>query len=189
MQLTSVPSDQSAIRAETVAPLSFDQVYDAHFDYTYRVVVRLAGVAHAEDLTQEVFAVVHRRLGEFEGRAKLTTWLFQIAYRVVGAHLRRERMRQLLFGAADDEAVSASTSATALRGLERAEDSMALARALGRLAWKKRAVLVLHEVEEWSGEMIAERMGIPVATVWTRLHHARKELAAAVERELKRGAR
>jgi len=50
-------------------------------------------------------------------------------------------------------------------------------------------VLVLHEVEEWSGEMIAERMGIPVATVWTRLHHARKELAAAVERELKRGAR
>ena len=53
---------------------SFDDVYDAHFDYVFRVVVRLAGRSHAEDLTQEVFAVVSRRLGEFEGRAKLTTW-------------------------------------------------------------------------------------------------------------------
>ncbi|MBA3397572.1 MAG: RNA polymerase sigma factor, partial [Deltaproteobacteria bacterium] len=173
-QTASVPSE-TAISIETVDRLEFDAVYEAQFDYTYRVVVRLAGIEHAEDLTQEVFAVVHRRLQEFEGRAKLTTWLFQIAYRVVGAHLRRERLRRLCFGPtrdADDH--DAATSATALRGLVQAEDSAALARALAKLPWKKRAVLVLHEVEEWSGELIAERLGIPVATVWTRLHHARK---------------
>ncbi len=184
MQTASVPTE-TAIPIATIEPLEFDAVYDAHFDYTYRVVVRLAGIEHAEDLTQEVFAVVHRRLAEFEGRAKLTTWLFQIAYRVVGAHLRRERLRRLFFGAPhdDDDDNAASTSATALRGLEQAEDSAVLVRALARLPWKKRAVLVLHEVEDWSGELIAERLGIPVATVWTRLHHARKDLAAAVERE------
>lgn len=163
---------------------SFDDVYDAHFDYVFRVVVRLAGRSHAEDLTQEVFAVVHRRLGEFEGRAKLTTWLFQIAYRVVGAHLRREQVRRLLLGGGDDEPV---VHPPPTADLEQAQQSAALARALGRLPWKLRAVLVLHEVEEWPGERIAECMDIPIGTVWTRLHHARKKLAALVEREQQRG--
>jgi RNA polymerase sigma-70 factor, ECF subfamily len=186
MQIAIVPADLSEPRA--VAPLDFDEVYSAHFDFTYRVVVRLAGTSHAEDLTQEVFAVVYRRLGEFEGRAKITTWLFQIAYRVVGAYLRRERLRRLLFGRSKDEdgsdnELEPGASASALRRLEQVEDSEALASALERLSWKKRAVLVLHEVEEWPGELIAERMGIPVATVWTRLHHARKELAAMLERD------
>lgn len=169
--------------AAVAAAPAFDEVYDAHFEYVYRVVARLAGRTDAEDLTQEVFAVVHRRLAEFEGRAKLTTWLFQIAYRVVGSHRRRERLRQLLLGAVAIEREAPPAAA----GLERAEESAALARALERLPWKKRAVLVLHEVEEWPGELIAERMGIPVATVWTRLHHARKELAALLTREARRG--
>jgi RNA polymerase sigma-70 factor (ECF subfamily) len=164
----------------TNAVPAFDDVYQTHFDYVYRVVVRLAGKSHAEDLTQEVFAVVHRRLDEFEGRAKITTWLFQIAYRVVGAHLRRERVRDFFLGNSGGE----RTAAPATNDVERAQESAALARALERLPWKKRAVLVLHEVEEWPGELIAERMGIPVATVWSRLHHARKDLA-----KLLRGAR
>lgn len=180
MRAISVPLPEVA----TDAPPTFDEVYEQHFDYVYRVIVRLAGRTHAEDLAQEVFAVVHRRLGEFEGRAKLTTWLFQIAYRVVGAHVRRERLRRLLastLSLADEPRDESS--------LERAEQSIALARALQRLSWKKRAVLVLHEVEEWPCELIAERMGVPVATVWTRLHHARKELAALVTREQRGGSR
>lgn len=180
MRAISVPLPEVA----TDAPPTFDEVYEQHFDYVYRVIVRLAGRTHAEDLAQEVFAVVHRRLGEFEGRAKLTTWLFQIAYRVVGAHVRRERLRRLLastLSLADEPRDESS--------LERAEQSIALARALQRLSWKKRAVLVLHEVEEWPCELIAERMGVPVATVWTRLHHARKELAALVMRKQRGGSR
>lgn len=166
----------------TDATPSFDDVYDAHFDYVFRVVVRLAGRSHAEDLTQEVFAVVYRRLGDFEGRAKLTTWLFQIAFRVVGAHLRRERVRRLFLGA-DEDMLHPPPTAT----LELAEESVALARALAGLPWKLRAVLVLHEVEEWPGERIAECMDIPIGTVWTRLHHARKRLATLVRREQQRG--
>lgn len=126
--------------------------------------------------------VVHRRLGEFEGRAKLTTWLFQIAYRVVGSHLRRERFRRTLAAAFGRQATEEAPP-FALRGLEQAEDAGRLMAALARLSWKKRAVLVLHEVEEWPCELIAERMGVPTATVYTRLHHARRDLAAELIRE------
>jgi len=177
--VTARASSECVSVADVAAPLAFDDVYAAHFEYTYRVVVRLAGRAHAEDLTQEVFAVVHRRLAEWRGEAKLTTWLFQIAYRVVGSHVRRERLRRLL-GAGVREHVEV---ATPLGDLERVEESRRLAGALARLSWTKRAVLVLHEVEGWSCELIAERMGNPVGTVWTRLHHARRELAAALERD------
>ena len=182
---SAAASSERLVRVEVHAPPAFDEVYETHFDYTYRVVVRLAGRAHAEDLTQEVFAVVHRRLPEWEGRAKLTTWLFQIAFRVVGAHLRRERVRRLLLGAVSDEVVD-HAPATAHGGIEHAEQSAALARALARLPWKKRAVLVLHDVEEWSCELIAERMAIPLATVWSRLHHARKQLADEITRDRRR---
>ncbi len=183
--MRAVPAETTTIQTETLAPLDFDAVYGAQFDYVYRVIVRLAGRTHAEDLTQEVFAVVHRRLDEFEGRAKLTTWLFQIAYRVVGAHIRGERLRRLLLGGMTRS--EAGIPPAALRGLEQAEDDAALARAVAGLPWKKRAVLVLHEVEGWPGDLIAERMGIPVATVWTRLHHARKALATALRCEAAAG--
>ena len=81
--------------------LTFEQLYDAYFDFVYRLVARLCGEPHPDDLVQEVFWVVHRRLGRFEGRAKVTTWLFRICYRVVGAHIRRERLRRGLLRAAN----------------------------------------------------------------------------------------
>jgi RNA polymerase sigma-70 factor, ECF subfamily len=162
-----------------VAPLDFDATYAAHFDYVFRVVARLSDRSHAEDLSQEVWAVVHRRLPEFEGRAQVTTWLFQIAYHVVGNHLRRERVRRgflALIGAAPAEV----QAATAPGSIDGAAEAARLTAAVAALPWKKRAVLMLHEVEGWPCDLIAERLGVPVATVYTRLHHARKELAAAL---------
>jgi RNA polymerase sigma-70 factor, ECF subfamily len=161
------------------APADFDEVYAEHFDYVYRVIVRLAGRHHAEDLAQDVWAIVHRRLPEFEGRARVTTWLFQIAYHVVGNHLRREKVRRAFLGLVG-RPVDVAPEPSAARALERAEEATQLTRAVAALAWKQRAVLVLHEVEGWSCETIAERLGVPVATVYTRLHHARKRLAAVL---------
>ena len=174
-------TDEKIIAAVAAADatLDFDEVYAEHFDYVYRVIVRLAGRANAEDLAQDVWAIVHRRLVEFEGRARLSTWLFQIAYHVVGNHIRRERVRRAFLGLVG-RAVDEPHEPSAARALELAEDAARLARAVAQLAWKQRAVLVLHEVEGWSCEVIAERMGVPVATVYTRLHHARKRLAAAL---------
>src|SRR5512132_2053673 len=66
---------------------TFDAIYAAHVGFVWRV-LRTLGVtdAQVEDAVQDVFVVVHRRLGEWEGRAAITTWLFAIARRVASAH-------------------------------------------------------------------------------------------------------
>jgi len=161
-------------------PPSFDDVYAAHFGYVFRLAARLAGRGDAEDLTQEVFLVVHRRLAEFRGDAELTTWLFQIVYRVVGAHVRRSRVRRWLAAALGRDHGDAQVWPVGPRNLERAEQAQWLARALGKLSWEKRAAVILHEVEGWTCPQIAERLGVPVQTVYTRLHHARRDLARAM---------
>src|SRR5687767_14378132 len=82
--------------AHAIAPVAaatapaFDEVYEAHVGFVWRV-LRTFGVPEAviEDAVQDVFIVVHRRLGEWQGRAAITTWLFAIARRVAGAHRRR----------------------------------------------------------------------------------------------------
>ena len=88
MQIASVPSDDTAARAEIGARLAFDEVYDTHFEFTYRVVVRLAGLGHAEDLTQEGFLGVYQGLPKFSLRCRFTTWLFQVTKNRVLDELR-----------------------------------------------------------------------------------------------------
>ena len=69
---------------------SFDNVYDTYFPYVWRSVQRLGvPAASTDDVAQEVFMVVHRRLAEFEGRSTLKTWLYGIALRVARAHRLR----------------------------------------------------------------------------------------------------
>jgi RNA polymerase sigma-70 factor (ECF subfamily) len=144
---------------------TFDAVYLAEFDFVYRVVSRLARSEDIDDLVQEVFLVVHRRLAEFRGDARLSTWLFRIAYRVVGAHIRRERIRR---------------RAREFFGFERSHpapeptDEQARVRtALDELSYDRRSVLVLFEVEGWTAKEIASSFGIPEGTVYRRIHDAR----------------
>ncbi|HTQ02784.1 MAG TPA: RNA polymerase sigma factor [Polyangiaceae bacterium] len=165
---------QSDVEALARAPLVFADVYAEHFAFVYRVVARLSGSGDVEDLVQEVFVVVHRRLGEFRGDARLTSWLFRIAYLTVGAHVRRERLGRRvreLFGR-EPEPSTAHPS----EELERARRVRA---ALERLSFEQRSALVLFEVEGWSGAEIAEALGVPSGTVFRRLHEARRAFAAA----------
>jgi RNA polymerase sigma-70 factor (ECF subfamily) len=159
------------------AVLDFYTVYEAEFDYVYRVVVRLAGDPDVDDLVQEVFLVVRRRLLEFRGDARLTTWLFRIAHRVVGAYVRKERLRRRFLAFVGLEPI---LPAPALE--EATHDTLLVRRALECLSFDKRTALILFEVEEWSAPEIAEALSIPVGTVHTRLYHAR----AAFRRELER---
>jgi RNA polymerase sigma-70 factor, ECF subfamily len=163
------------VALETRSELTFSDVYRAHFDFVYRVVARLAGSGDVEDLVQEVFVVVHRRLGEFRGDARVSTWLFRIAYRVVGAHVRRERLRRRL-----RELLGRDVERGAPPGAP--EDALArkqsVRRALQRLSFDQRSALVLFEVEGWSALEIAEAVGSPIGTVYRRLHEARGAFAA-----------
>jgi RNA polymerase sigma-70 factor, ECF subfamily len=161
-------------------PASAAAVYEQHSDFVFRSLQHL-GVREAdlEDLMQEVFVVVHRRLHTFNGSSKLTTWLFGICFRVVArqrrrAYLRWERQTDVLPEISDEHTPEDQCSDDQARRL--------LERVLGKLSLERRAVFVLFEVEGQSCQDIADLLGVPVGTVHSRLHTARKEVARAFAR-------
>jgi RNA polymerase sigma-70 factor (ECF subfamily) len=161
---------------------SFRGLYDAHVPFVWRVLRRL-GVpeAEADDRTQEVFVVAYRRFAEFEERGHgPRPWLFQIALRVASG-ARRQRRRhpdQDLAGsvALEQQAVDAPQIAA----LERQEALARLDGALAVLPLGRRAVFVLHEIEELTAPEVADILSIPLNTVYSRLRVAREEVEQAI---------
>lgn len=166
------------------AEATFDALYERRFADTCRFVRALGGrAADVEDLAQETFLVARRKLSGFDGKNE-AGWLFAIARHVVRSE-RRKRWLLSFFSphkaAPLDDLVSRDADPEAR--LARAEDLRLAERALERLTEKRRVPFVLFELEGYSGEEIASLLDIPVATVWTRLHHARRDFAAFVAEE------
>ena len=160
--------------AEAGDKRAFATLYEAHFDFVFRTCRRLGlSSADAEDAAQEVFVVADRKLAAFR-EGKFTTWLFRIAANVVSSRHRKHRVREALFSLwvkPEEPEVQAAPD----RDYQRGEAGRRVAAVLARMAPKKREVFALFELEGLSGEEIAERVGCPIDTVWTRLFHARKE--------------
>ena len=172
--------------APSHAPLDFSRVYEAWFEPCLRW-LRALGIPDAdlEDVGQEVFVVVRRKLGAFEGD-KLAPWLYRIAARTASDHRRRAWFRRLWTRGARVELDGlASGAAGPAELLERREAARLLDGVLAAMSDKRRVAFSLYEIEGYSGEEIAQLLAVPVATVWTRLHHARKEFLARVA-ELRR---
>jgi RNA polymerase sigma-70 factor (ECF subfamily) len=158
---------------------AFRAFYERNFRFVYRIVSRLAERhADVDDLTQEVFTIAGPKLPSFEGRAKETTWLYRIASNVVNAD-RRKRRRQHLLGlrwlapTADDELVDGPD-----RDVERSDAQTLVQDILRSIGEKKRMVFILFELEGLPGQEVAEIVGCPLDTMWTRLFHARREFRA-----------
>ena len=170
------------------AVMSTEDLFARHFDDVYRMVAHLLGPgasdADIEDLTQQVFVAAHRGRHRYRGEGQPTTWLYGIATNVVLNALRSWRRQRRLVAALEPEARSPAPSPEA-RTEARAELARVW-RCLMHVPPKKRIVYVLHVVEGRSGEQIAQMLGVPVGTVWTRLHHARKALEAALARDARR---
>jgi RNA polymerase sigma-70 factor (ECF subfamily) len=166
---------------------AFEAVYEQHFDLVYRNVRRL-GVPDAgvDDAVQEVFLVVHRRLGEFEGRSSLRTWVFAIVAHVA-RDCRRTLRRKSPHLRTPDSAVDADTvpdeRADPHARTERSEGVRLLHRVLDALDDDKRAVLVMAELEQMSAPEIAEVLGENVNTIYARLRAARRDFDEAAQRE------
>lgn len=161
---------------------SFDEVYATHVRYVWRT-VRAFGVAESqlEDAVQDVFVVVHRRLGEFAGRARIETWLFAIARRVAGAY-RRTASRKTDRQQALDEALALASSDDTFAALSRAQAAAAVAAVLEGLDEDKRVVFTLVELEQMSVPDVAAVLGINLNTAYSRLRLARRAFEAAVAR-------
>lgn len=178
-------------RAETPAQspeLRVDQVYEAHVDFVWRS-ARSLGVRemNIDDVVQEVFVVVQRRLAEFEGRSDIKTWLFGITRRVVRAQIRQQiRSRTQTETSADLADPNAACAESQLASLEGARLLYAL---LDELDADLREVFVLSELEEMSGPAIAEALELELSNVYARVRRARLAFDAVLKRHRARQAR
>lgn len=163
--------------AQAAIAFDFASVYRAHAQTVARWAARLGGPSvDAEDVTQEVFLVVHAQLSGFRGEALITTWLYRITANIVRHRRRRELFRRWLGGSSDDLADKiASSRPTPVEDLERRQASQLVYRVLDKLSEKHRTLIILFELEGRSGEEIAELTGMKLATVWVALHRAREQ--------------
>lgn len=173
-----------APRPESVtADDRLSEIYDAYFANVFRW-VRAFGCPESdiEDVTQEVFLVVQRKLSSFNGD-NVAAWLYQIASLMVRDHRRRAWFRRVFYGGRDETLATLATSAPSPSELlEEQQRRQMIYTLVGQMNVKWRAAFVLFEIEGYSGEEIAALERIPVATVWTHLHRARKEFVELVGR-------
>jgi RNA polymerase sigma-70 factor (ECF subfamily) len=155
--------------------LELNAVYRAHAELVKRWALRLGGPGlDAEDIVHEVFLVAHRRLREFRGDAKLTTWLYRITLRIVRKQAARQKVGRWLRGLVGDFAADLPDERVGpYESIERQEAARLVYRALDGLAHNQRAVVILFELEGHSGEEIAALMDTKLATIWVWLHRGR----------------
>jgi len=167
------------------ASIDFDTIYREQRQRVLATVRSVLGPSdEIEDVVQLVFIEVHRSLARFEGRAKLSTWVYRIAVNVALQHIRRKKRRRWLMLGITGEEVEGQRAGG--RPEVRIEDRQILERvykAVDRLSEKKRIVWVLHELQGLSPAEISEVVEVPMNTVRSRLMAARKEVKSRLERD------
>lgn len=163
------------------ASLGFDAVYHEHFGFVWRSAKRL-GVRDAslDDVVQEVFVVVHRRLADFEGRSSVRTWLFGITLRVVRDHRRGTRRRDP--GCEIDPDTLRANGGGPAEDAEKEQAVRLLHALLDELPDDRREIFVMAELEQMAMPEIAEALAMNLNTAYARLRTARQEFEQALAR-------
>ncbi len=194
-------AEASAASADVAAPasaprlkpdvLDFEEVYRTFFSDVFRWVRALGGPeAERDDLVQDVFVIVHRRLPDFDGQ-NIHGWLYQITRHRVRDFRQLRWFRLFLHSSSVDDVSGGAlaVSRTPEGTLGDKEHAEILQRLLSKLPEAQRAAFVLFEVDGYSGEEIARIQGVPLNTVWARIHTARAKLAEGIERIKKKNDR
>jgi RNA polymerase sigma-70 factor, ECF subfamily len=170
-------STQHSNPANASAALDFRTVYDHWFERVSRWVRAMGGpAAEREDLVQDVFVVVHRRLPYFDGN-NMAGWLYQIARHRVRDFRRLVWVRQIRAHSAPlTDSVLKDRGASPAETCETEEKRATLERLLNDLSDVERTALVLFEIDGYSGEEIATLQRVPLNTVWSRIYKARRKL-------------
>jgi RNA polymerase sigma-70 factor, ECF subfamily len=159
-------------------PPDFAAIFREYAPFVWRALRRL-GVSErdAEDVLQEVFLVVHRKLSSFQARSSLRTWVYGICVFKALDHRRLARVqREVMDCGVPDRAGDPTQEHSVELGRARAK----LDALLEQLDDAKRTVFVLFEWEGLSMQEIAELMGTPVQTAYSRLYAARREVLAGL---------
>jgi RNA polymerase sigma-70 factor (ECF subfamily) len=157
-------------------PADFIAIYDDWFEEVSRWIRALGGPeSDRDDVLQEVFLVVRRRLGAFDG-TNLAGWLYRITRRQVRDLQRRTWVKHIFNrNHAEEPDLLPNDDGSPDAAFEHKERQRVLQVILSRMKENRRIAFVLYEIEGLSGEEIARIQSIPLNTVWTRLHHARRE--------------
>jgi len=154
----------------------FENLYRKHYRRVYSICLRMTGnIAEAEDLTQEVFIQLHRKIGSFRGEAAFTTWLHRLTVNQVLMHFRKRSVRSELT-TDDGEMPDSIDPETVNPEAMPIVDRIGLENAIGQLPNGYRTVFVLHDVEGYEHEEIAKLLGCSAGTSKSQLHKARLKL-------------
>jgi len=158
--------------------ITFESLFERHASFVWRVLARL-GVPAADlpDVSQEVFLSAHRLLATFEQRCSATTWLYGICMRVASTHRRRLLRRREQLTSIPPESTSQSTPLSADIAVQRER----LERVLYQLSDAQAHVFILYELEELTMSEVADALGCPLQTAYSRLYSARKAVLAAFD--------
>ena len=161
-------------------PPDFPTIYRSEFPYVWKTLRRLgAPPQDLEDLAHDLFVVVYRHLSDYEPDRPLRPWLFGIAVRVVADFRRSPRGGHEILG---ESAEPVDSAPTPHERMERTEARAVLMKALDALNLDRRAVFVMHELDEIPVPEIASTLDIPLNTAYSRLRLARADAAAAIQR-------
>jgi RNA polymerase sigma-70 factor, ECF subfamily len=195
-QLSSRASDKEneaeiIQRATEGDPAAFECLYRSHCKRVYAVCLRMVGnTTEAEDLTQEAFLLLFRKIHTFRGESAFSTWLHRLVVNTVLMHLRKKSLPAISIDAgpgADDDTASPSFDIAAPDlCLEGSIDRINLGRCIAQLPVGSREIFVLHDIQGYQHHEIAEMLGRSEGVSKSQLHRARKrlrELLHEIQRE------
>ena len=179
METRDAISEDVLLTTSEPVRLVFADLYVEHGPFVWRTMRRL-GVrpGDVEDTCQEVFLVVHSKLGDFYG-GSIRAWIFAIASRVASDYRKRAFVRREATG---DELPELAVPEAQTAAVERGQAVALLDAILVALDDEKRAVFLLFELEQMPMQEVAAAVGCPLQTAYTRLHAARVQVTAAIER-------
>ena len=184
----AAPTDVDLVsRARRGDVAAFGRLVERHQDFVYNAVFHLVGNEQdAEDLAQDVFIRAFGSLARFEGRAKFTTWVYGIMLNTVRSHWRRAGRRAVvsLDVSADDDHPNPGPPATGDGPVDaslRREEVRHVRAAIAGLDSDLREITVLRDIEGLAYEELAQVLGVPIGTVKSRLHRARRQLKDRLE--------
>jgi len=184
----SIKSDAGLSAAMAGDAMSgFENLYRKHYRRVYSICLRTTGnIAQAEDLTQEVFIQLHRKIGSFRGEAAFTTWLHRLTVNQVLMHFRKRSVRSEL--TTDDGEMPDSIDPETINPESMPiVDRIALESAIAQLPPGYRTVFVLHDVEGYEHEEIARMLGCSAGTSKSQLHKGRLKLRRLLLQRAKTG--
>lgn len=164
-------------RAQRGGRAAFEQIYREHVRRVYALCLRTCGDAsRAEELTQDVFVHTWEVIESFRGKSAFSSWLHRLTVNVVLSDFRSEKRRtSRVMGTDDLEPFDRTDDAVELGGVIDLED------AISRLPPQARLIFVLHDIEGYRHEEIAELLGVAIGTSKAQLHRARKLLREVLE--------